>query len=111
MRLTLPNDHVLSSLFDPSKYQNPRGCEDFVVVRVESVIAQLLEGKVLFPDAVKERRMLYRIAQNCPGRGNNLALAEGDVVCQLEDRRDSILAVTINDTQGLVPKSALVALT
>jgi hypothetical protein len=108
-RLTrkIPTDEDLMTTFDGSKLPDPRSCDDFVVVRMDHGIMQILDPPSLFPNAAKDGLPLFRVTKTCHAEGRKLGVATGEIVCQIEERGDSIWAATINDVTGFVPKSAI----
>jgi hypothetical protein len=107
LKRQIPGDEALMSLMDGTRFPDPRLCDDFVINRVDPAVVAFVDGPVLFPNAAKEKLPLFRVEKACAGGREKLALNPGDIVCQIEDRGDSIWAATINDIKGVVPKSAL----
>jgi exonuclease VII small subunit len=98
----------LIAIFDAALVPDPHACDEFVVVRIDPVVSQFIDGPSLFPDAAKEGRSVFRVIKECPAEGKKLGVAAGEFVCMIEDGGDVALVVNVNDVQGIVPKAALV---
>lgn len=109
LKRNIPSDEALLGLMDGSLFPDPRACDEFQAVKIDPVVAQYLDGPGLFPGATQEGKALFRVTKACPAEGIRLAVTPGEIICQLEDKGDSIWAANVNDARGLVPRSAITA--
>jgi hypothetical protein len=110
LKQAIPSDEALMTMMDGTRFPDPRSCDEFQINRLDPAVMHFVDGAVLFPNAAKERLPLFRVAGACPGGRDRLPVSQGDIICQIEDRGDTILAMNINNVKGIVPRSALAPL-
>jgi hypothetical protein len=81
--------------------------DSFQIVRIDPRVTQFLEASEMFIAEQKSGMPLFRVRTALSAHDTYIAVEQGEVVAQVEERPEAIVAVMINDGRGLVPRTAL----
>jgi uncharacterized protein YukE len=100
----LPDLAAVEQAVDVSKLQVPEADDRFQFIPIDPRATQFLDRAKMFADEQKDGGRLFRVLRDCIGSGEYLAAAAGEIVCCLKEAQEYILAVNINQSEGLLKK-------
>lgn len=106
----VPELGKLSEVMDCSTVIPPKSDDRFEFVRVDPRITALLDKQDLYRAEQSTGHCLYRVTADCSGHGAFLPVSKDEVVVGMSTSHGNVLVKNINDSQGLVPTSALMKL-
>jgi hypothetical protein len=106
----IPDQVALVETFQAAEFPDigdglPDDC--FQIVRVDPRATQYLEKSAMFVKEQKEGKHLFSVATACKATGEFLGVQQGEVVCAIEEKADTIIALNINGAKGLLYRSVL----
>jgi hypothetical protein len=103
LKRLVPQSNAIAEIFDLGDCQY----DSFQTVPIDPRATHYIDQSVMFVDEQKKGCPLFRVKTALHGEGGFLPVLQGEVVCQVEERPEYIVAVTINGGRGRVPRNAL----
>jgi uncharacterized protein YukE len=100
----LPDLTAVEQAVDVSKLQVPEADDRFQFIPIDPRATQFLDRAKMFAEEQKDGGKLFRVVRDCTGHGEYLSAIGGEIVCCLKEAADYILAVNINQSEGLLKK-------
>jgi hypothetical protein len=82
--------------------------DNFQIIPIDPLALQFIEASAIFKEEQKQGMPLHRVIKTTKAHADYIDVEQGAVICQLEDKGNVIMALTINGSRGLVEKASLV---